>query len=252
MNQPRTYRMLARRKHLVAFRVAVKETDLMVHAGQPLAHATRELILRQRGYIEAYIAQHPEFATTLRPLIVDGPAPKIVRDMCLAGQQAGVGPMAAVAGAVAEHVGRGLLAHTDETIVENGGDVFLKLDGPFTVGIFAGQSPLSLKVGIRLDPCGRCMAVCTSSGTVGHSLSLGSADAVSVVSRSCALADAAATAVGNLLKTSDGMSGAIEMGKQIPGVRGLVAIMGDQIGMWGDLQVVPLSEKRVEFLKGKE
>jgi len=244
MDQPRIYRSLARRKNMVSFRVAVKETDLFVHASKPLETVTRELILQQRGYIESYIEQHPDFLTTLHPFSVDGPSPKIVRDMAVAGRKAGVGPMAAVAGAIAEHVGSALLAHTDETIVENGGDVFLKLNGPFTVGIFAGESPLSLRVGLHIEGRGRPMAVCTSSGTIGHSLSLGKADAVCVVSGSCALADAAATAVGNRLKAASDIPAAIEFGKKIPDVDGLVVIMGDRIGMWGDLEVVPLREKR--------
>ena len=117
-------------------------------------------------------------------------------DMVKAGKNAGVGPMAAVAGAIAEHVGLGLLKSTNHVIVENGGDIFIKTDAPLTVGIFAGKSSLSLRIGIRLSGGPKPMAVCTSSGTVGHSLSLGRADAVCVAADSCAIADAAATAIG--------------------------------------------------------
>ena len=100
--------------------------------------------------------------------------------------------MAAVAGAIAEHVGGDLLSYTEEVIIENGGDVFIKTHGPVTVGVFAGNSPLSLRIGLRLNSMEAPLSVCTSSGTVGHSLSFGKADAVSVIARSCALADAAA------------------------------------------------------------
>ena len=217
---------------------------MFVHASRPLEALTKESILQHRGYIEAYIRQHPAFQTTLRPWQAEGPSPKIVRNMITAGMIAGVGPMAAVAGAVAERVGLALLDHSDEIIVENGGDVFLKLDNPFTVGIFAGESPLSMRVGLRIASGGRPMAVCTSSGTVGHSLSLGKADAVCVVSDSCPLADAAATAVGNVVRSGEDISGGIEFGKKMKGVTGLVVIMGEKIGMWGDLAVVPLREKR--------
>ena len=244
MTATRSYRRLAHRKGLVSFRVAVKETDLFVHARSPLEGVTRELILEQRGYLEGFIDRHPRFAATLRPWRWDGPMPAIVRDMVSAGRRAGVGPMAAVAGAIAEHVGAGLLAHTDEVIVENGGDVYLKLNGPFTTGIFAGRSPLSMRVGIRLDPAGGPLAVCTSSGTIGHSLSLGKADAVCVISTVCAAADAAATAVGNHVASAADIPEAISFGKRIQGVTGLVVIVGDRIGIWGDLSVVPLGEKR--------
>ena len=113
--------------------------------------------------------------------------------MIRAGTVAGVGPMAAIAGAIAENVGRGLLEFADQVIVENGGDVFIKTRRPVTVGIYAGSSPLSMQIGMRLDSKKAPLAVCTSSGTLGHSLSLGRADAVCAVADSCALADAAAT-----------------------------------------------------------
>jgi len=93
--------------------------------------------------------------------------------MASAGEKAGVGPMAAVAGAIAEHVGIDLLGHTHEVVVENGGDVFFKTNGPVTIGIFAGNSPVSLGMGLRVYPGKKPLSVCTSSGTVGHSLSFG-------------------------------------------------------------------------------
>ncbi len=240
----RSYRRLFHRENLVSFRVTVKETDLYIHAQKRLEKIVREAILRQRGYLEGWILQDPEFMTTLSPRIVHGPCPGIIRDMADAGEKAEVGPMAAVAGAIAERVGLELLDHTDEAIVENGGDLFLKLKGTFTSGIFAGESPLSLKVGVEIDSKGKPMAVCTSSGTIGHSLSLGKADAVCVVSESCPLADAAATAVGNRIQHENDVQRGIDFGKRIPGLSGIVVIMGDRIGMWGDLSIVPLKEKR--------
>ncbi|MFH2218878.1 MAG: UPF0280 family protein [Pseudomonadota bacterium] len=244
MHQNRSYRYLFHGDRLASFRVAVKETDLFVYAVKPLEDITRELILLYRGYIEAYIQMHPEFLISLKPLRISGPAPIIVKDMASAGEAAGVGPMAAVAGAIAEHVGRGLLSHTDEVIVENGGDVFMRTDGAVTVGIFAGASPLSLRIGLRLNCGKRPFAVCTSSGTVGHSLSFGKADAVSVVSESCALADAAATAIGNFVGSKTDIGKAIDFGKCIKGVTGLVIIVEEEIGLWGELEIVPLNGEK--------
>ena len=247
MYQNRSYRNLLHKDNLIAFRVVVNETDLFVHAIKPLEGITRELILKHRGYIEAYIKRYPEFVQTLKPWHVRGPAPVIINDMAAAGEMAGVGPMAAVAGAIAEHVGVDLLSHTDEVVVENGGDIFFKTNAPVTIGIFAGISPLSLRIGLRIDSREKPFSVCTSSGTVGHSLSLGKADAVCVLSDSCSLADAAATSIGNQVKSKAHIQPAIDFGKYIEGVSGLVVIMGDEIGMWGELEVVPLKEKRVEF-----
>ena len=240
MQQRRTYRNLINKAGLVSFRVAVKETDLLVQAVTGLEEPTTELVLRHRGVIESYIQRYPEFLKTLTPWRIRGPAPFIIRDMAAAGEAAGVGPMAAVAGAIAAHVGAGLLSYSKEVIVENGGDVFLKIKSPGTVAIYAGTSPLSSKIGIKVYPDDKPMGVCTSSGTVGHSLSFGKADAVCVASPDCALADAAATAVCNQVKSGKDIKKAIDFGKRICGVNGLVVIIGDQIGMWGDMETVPL------------
>jgi ApbE superfamily uncharacterized protein (UPF0280 family) len=240
MYQDRLYRNLTYEGNLVSFRVVVKETDLFVHAAEALKDTTRELILKYRGYIEAHIKRHPTFFQTMIPWQYEGVLPVIIRKMIDAGDKAGVGPMAAVAGAIAEHVGKDLLSYTEEVIIENGGDVFLKTNGPVTIGIFAGNSPLSLRIGLRLNSMEAPLSVCTSSGTVGHSLSFGKADAVSVIARSCALADAAATSIGNRINGKDHIQPAVDFGKKIEGVMGIVAILEDAIGVWGEVDIVPL------------
>jgi ApbE superfamily uncharacterized protein (UPF0280 family) len=239
--QTRSYRNLVLKDNLVDFRVTVKETDLFILAQKPLEDITRELILENRGYIENYIKRYPEFASTLKPWCVRSPEATIINEMALAGEKAGVGPMAAVAGAIAEYVGKGLLEYSDEVVVENGGDVFLKLDNPVNIGIYAGESPLSLRMGICVESKNKPLSICTSSGTVGHSLSHGKADAVCVVSDSCTLADAAATSIGNRVTSKTHIQAAINFGKHIGGVRGIVVIIGDDVGIWGDLKVVPLN-----------
>ncbi len=244
MYQERTYRNLVHSENLRTFNVVVKETDLQVHAARKMAAETRELVLEHRGYLEAYIKAHPDFMTTLNPWQLEGPAPNIISDMIKAGTNAGVGPMAAVAGAMAESVGLGLLNHTDQIIVENGGDIFIKTDRPVTAGIFAGRSPLSMRIGIRVRPERMPAAVCTSSGTVGHSLSFGRADAVCVVAASCAIADAAATSIGNRVRSPADINHAVCTGCKINHIRGIVVIVGDKMGMWGDLEVVALGRKK--------
>ena len=240
MYKNRTYRNLIRKNKLASFNVTVQETDLFVSTAKPLVDLTKELILRYRGYIEDYIQTYPEFAKSLSPWHSNGPAPNIIQDMATAGKNAGVGPMAAVAGAIAENVGNDLLSHTDEVIIENGGDVFLKTNKPVTIGIFAGASPLNLRIGLRINSSTGPVSVCTSSGMVGHSLSFGKADAVCVVSGSGSLADAAATSIGNHVQSKTDIQPAIQFGKKIEGVTGLVVIMDDKSGMWGELEVVPL------------
>ena len=241
MYKNRTYRNLVHRNDLVSFNVTVSETDLFVSAVKPFEDLTKELILRYRAYIEAYIQTYPEFAKTLKPWHIKGPSPTIIKDMAIAGKNAGVGTMAAVAGAIAENVGLNLLSHTDEVIVENGGDVFLKTNDQVTIGIFAGTSPLNLRIGLRIDSRTKPVSVCTSSGTVGHSLSYGTADAVVALSRSAVLADAAATAIGNRVRQPDDVTGAIEFAQSIPGLKGLIIIKDDTIGLWGEIKLCQTS-----------
>jgi len=244
MYQQRTYRNQVYQDTMQSFNISVKETDLCIHAPQRMDALAKELVLQYRAFIEAYIKIHPEFETTLVPWRMQGPAPKIIADMVKAGKRSGVGPMAAIAGAISEYVGRDLLAHTDEVIVENGGDVFIKCNQPVSVGVYAGKSPLSLHIGFGVDSSHKPIAVCTSSGTVGHSLSMGQADAVSIVSESCALADAAATAIGNQVRTKADIQAAIEYGQNIEGVQGILIILDDKLGMWGDIDIIPVQGKK--------
>lgn len=239
--QGRTYRSLVSHKKLASFRVVVKETDLLVRTDRPLETETRDLVLRHRIPLERYLEQHPEIVHGLIPLPQDQLAPPIVRTMIWAGQKAGVGPMAAVAGAIAEYVGRDLLAHTKDVIIENGGDIFIRTGFPLIAAVFAGKSPLSSKLGVRIDSPGRPVAVCTSSGTLGHSLSLGRADAAVVISESAALADAAATAIGNEVSGKHDIEPAIAFGRKIEGVLGIVVIVDKEIGFGGNVELVQIS-----------
>jgi hypothetical protein len=240
MYEERTYRNLVKTDDLLKFEVMVKETDLLVRAKKDLSRETREAVLTYRHQIEAYIAAHPEFARSLVPLDEDPYAPRIVQEMIQSSRCANVGPMAAVAGAVAEFVSKGLLELSEEVIVENGGDIYMATCKTRTIGIYAGDSPLSLKVGILVQAEDSPLGICTSSGTVGPSLSFGTADAICILSKSAALADAAATAVGNKVKTKRNIEAGLETGKNIEGVLGTLIIIGDRMGVWGNIQLVQL------------
>ncbi len=243
MNTQRTYRSLTQSKNLVSYNVTIKETDLCIHTEKNLKNVARDLVLHYRGQIESYIDIHPDFLTTLTPWRIKGPAPEIVRRMVNAGEKTNTGPMSSVAGAIAEMVGTDLLGYTKTAIVENGGDIFIKSEQPVTVGIYAGKSPVSMRMGLRITPSENPTAVCTSSGTVGHSLSFGMADAVCVVSHSCFLADASATAIGNMVQTKKDFQKAVDYGKTIQNVRGIVIIQAEDIILWGDIELVHLNGK---------
>ncbi len=236
----RFYRRNVRSTGLVTFQVAVKETDLLVSAEERLQKETRDLVFASRHQIESYIGTHPVFLTTLEPYPEDPFAPPLVKEMIECTNHLGVGPMASVAGAIAQFVGMGLLQWTREVIVENGGDIFLKTQRPITVSIFAGESPLSGKVGLAIASSQLPLGICTSSATVGHSYSMGVADAVCVLAPSATLADGAATALCNKIQGKKDLNRMGQWAKEMKGVRGALAILGDRLATWGDLELVKL------------
>ena len=234
----RTYRNRISKRGLVSFEVKIKETDLYISADSDCRDTAMESVHRHRKFIEEYIRQNPPFINSITPLETDEFAPAIIREMTEASRRCGVGPMASVAGAIARNVGLDLMKCSDNVIIENGGDIFLKLmSKDAIVGIFAGDSPLSYKVSIRLKCEGVPVGVCTSSGTVGHSLSFGRADAVCVTSESVTLADAAATAICNRVKREGDIKGALDFGLRIKGVMGALIIIGDKLGISGDIEL---------------
>ncbi len=225
---------------LTSFQVKIHETDLMILAQRELRQVVTEIVLHERRQLEHYIASHPGFLESLSPWPEDPLAPRIVKEMIQAGARVNVGPMAAVAGAIAGAVGQALLDHSPEVIVENGGDIYLKISQPATVALYAGHSPLSMKIGILIAAAMTPLGVCTSSGTVGHSLSLGRADAACVLAADTALADAAATALGNRVKVPADIPAALEWLSDTPDILGGVVIAGDKLGAWGELELRPL------------
>ena len=241
MYEPKTYRHQIKDTDLTSFTVTVKETDLYVRACRNLSRKTFKAISKYRDAIERYIEKHPSFLTSLEPLSVKDNAPRIVKEMSLAAESVSLGPMAAVAGAIAEFVGKELLDFSPEVIIENGGDIFLKTTQKRLVGIYAGESPLTHKVALEINPEDTPLGICTSSGTVGHSLSFGKADAVIVLSSRTALADASATAIGNMIKTAADIDSGIEFAQGVVGLKGIVIIKDDKMGMWGDLKITPVN-----------
>jgi ApbE superfamily uncharacterized protein (UPF0280 family) len=239
-HEERTYRERITTEDLVSFNVKVKETDLWISSDTDLTEDARDLVFGARYQIESYIKSHPEFLTNLQPSAEDPYTSPIVGEMIRTTRDLGIGPMASVAGAVAQYVGEGLLELTDQVIVENGGDIFLKINRPATVSIFAGESPISGKLGlvipVRLMPLG----ICSSSGTVGHSLSMGSSDVICVMSPSPILADAAATVLGNRINSKKDIDNIPNWAGSIDGILGGVAIMDDKMSAWGDINLVEL------------
>jgi len=232
---PREYRVHCENKCFVQFEVVQEQSDLFIIAKTDLYNKAAEVLRQLRQEIKSYIALDERFLTSLSPVKVLKCAPEIIKDMAFAGERMNVGPMAAVAGAISEYVARSLSQFSEQVIVENGGDNFIIDREPFTVGIYAGDSPLSMKIGIEIEPQSDGIAVCTSSGTVGHSLSFGRADAVTVIAKSGSLADAGATAICNMVKTEDDIKKALDYAHNIKKILGLIIIVNDKIGAIGSI-----------------
>ena len=210
-----------------------RETFATILADDP-GHvaAAKEGILAARQAIEAYIARDPFFAATYEPCEAATDDPVIQR-MARAAMKAGVGPMAAVAGTIAW---AGLEAMQDAGaafgVIDNGGDIALIADRPVREGVHAGRAALSNRIAFVVPPQEGILGICTSSATVGPSVSFGIADAVTVFSRDVSLADAWATSVCNRIRP-DNRSVLDEVDSRE--VRGIFAVMGDAVVRWGEL-----------------
>src|SRR5690554_2775879 len=237
----RTYRR--RRPEYHCCRIVVGETDLWLESSQDCREKAEKLVRDLRRPLRSYINRHPAFLTTLKPWPVDPGAPELVKKMIAASRKAGVGPMAAVAGALAGMLGESLLAvGVNELFIENGGDLFFTRQKPRIIAVYAGRSPFSWKVGLKVTT-GEPLSICTSAGTVGPSLSMGKADAAVIVSPDAALADAVATAAGNKIHKSSALAKTAEYIASVPGISGVLLICGTKLAAWGEIELVNLTEK---------
>ncbi|MBU0711858.1 UPF0280 family protein [bacterium] len=237
MYEERIYRNSVKSNDLTGFQVMVMETDLYISAERDLSTEALVSVHKYRMQIQQYISENPEFQTTLKPYKVNNKAPQIIKEMASASSSAGVGPFASVAGALAEYVANDLLIYSDQIIIENGGDIYIKSNKNRLIGIYAGPSTLSNKLAIEINADETPLGVCTSSGTFGHSFSFGRADAVVIISKSTLIADAVATAVCNLIQNQSDIKKGIEFVKIIKAVYGVIIIKDAKIGIWGNIQI---------------
>jgi ApbE superfamily uncharacterized protein (UPF0280 family) len=238
--QRRSYRDWIKAKDLHLTRITVKETDLQILTDKPIdKDFCKKRISLYRSQIEGYISKDKRFLTALKPIEVELNARPVVKKMAEAAKKANVGPMAAVAGAIAGFLGRDLLKKRyKEVIIENGGDIFLASRKIRAVGIYTGKSRLWQKLYLKINPQDTPIGICASSGTIGHSLSFGCADSVIILSKDASLADAVATACANLVKSREDLEKAAGFAKSIKGVSGLIIIIKNAIVSWGKVEFV--------------
>jgi hypothetical protein len=195
-----------------------------------------EEIVRQRRILEDYIEHHPAFSHSFEPIeLLDG-APEAAERMARAAHLAGVGPMAAVAGAMAQLAGEAAVkSGAAEVIVDNGGDIYLRAAEPALIALKTGTAKLSGRLAFSLEPEDTPVSICSSSGQMGHSRSLGSCDLATVVAKDAALADAAATKAANLVKKEEDVNAALERIAAIEGIDGVLIVKNDRVGLAGKL-----------------
>lgn len=223
MSQERTYRSFTYRE--AVFRICCEKFD-----------AVTAEIVRQRRILEDYIAHHPEFHKSLEPLELLAGAPEVAQCMVRAARFVGVGPMAAVAGAMAQFAGQAALdAGAGEAIVDNGGDIYIHAVEPVIIGLKTGTADLADRLAFSLQADDTPISICSSSGQMGHSMSLGECDLATVVAKDAALADAAATQAANLVRDVDDIDSALENISGIEGVDGVMVVKGARVGMAGKL-----------------
>lgn len=234
---------------LVRERFRLKQTIVTITAQeQDHLRAAKEEIAFQRALLEDFIRDDPFFMLTLEPYDrAIEKAPQIARDMARAGSAVGIGPMSAVAGTIARFALEAMIgAGATHAIVDNGGDVALVTDRKVLMGIYAGSSPLK-NLAFEIPPRARPIGICTSSGTVGPSISFGSADAAIVVSEDVSLADAAATALGNAVVEASPLEDSFKAVDK-PGIEGALVIRGEEMALWGDLPPLKRANLRPDLI----
>ncbi len=221
-----------------AFQVVVEETDLHVTASRDLSHEIQQYVSALRGQLKAYIMLHPEFRDSYVPVPVAPGAASIVRRMAGAATLADVGPMAAVAGTISQMVCEEFAPICSELIVENGGDVYMRSSRDRVAGLLPDpHSESTVGIVIRADEFP--VSLCSSSSTIGHSLSLGTGELVAVRSRDGSLADACATAFCNMLTSPEELDKVTERAAELQaqGVDGVFAQCGGRVAIWGKMEL---------------
>ncbi len=225
--------------NIFSYEVLYKETHLFIKSPKDYSSKLLRILTHIRKPLENYIKKYPEFLYSLKPYEPSKDAPKIVKMMCEVSKEVGIGPMSAVAGAIAEILGEELLKiirkekQQEFLIIENGGDIFAYFDKPITVGLYSGKnSPFSGKVSVKISYINKPVGICTSSGSIGHSLSFGRADSVTIISESCSFADSCATFICNMVKTEADIEKAVNLAKEFKKVMFVCITMNKKIAFW--------------------
>lgn len=235
----------------------IKETFVWITTDEKgYIEIAKEEIIQRRRELEKFVRWHPYFLVTLESYRIDEnevgsdrkkeEIPEIVRRMIKSSGKFGIGPMSAVAGTLAEFAVEAMRdAGATYAMVDNGGDVALITDRDVLVGIYAGESPFSNKIALRIKASTSLIGICTSSGTIGHSISFGSADSATVISNSASLSDAAATTLGNAVTDTHSIPDAFRSISHVKGIEGALVIFKDILATWGKIPKIVRTKEAI-------
>lgn len=225
---------------LIEFRINIDDTYAFIKTdSNKAANMALKTIRNNRIELEKYILKHPDFFKSLKPIKISKKSPEIIKRMASAAKSTGVGPMAAVAGAISDLAVDSMIKEGARVaVVENGGEIFANSNRELNIAIISGSSSISGKFGLRVVPDDMPLGICTSSTTLSHALTFGEADAVTIIAENAALGDAASTSICNEVKgnnVKDSIKRALELTKKIKGVMGGIIIQGQYIGTIGKI-----------------
>jgi uncharacterized protein len=230
-----------------SFSITCKDSDLWIGVDfekfrPEIIEFARNKLIGLRFTLERYIQQNPLFGSSLIPIETTNGDPEIAVEMSRVAKIAGTGPMAAVAGAFSEYIGKAIQKEfsVNEIVVENGGDIYLKLKHDLIISVYAGDSPVTGKIGLEIPAGSTPLGICTSAGTVGPSFSFGKADAVMIASKNTALADAFATTYGNMIKTANDIPIALELATKNQKILSAIMICEGKVGICGQFKIKPI------------
>jgi ApbE superfamily uncharacterized protein (UPF0280 family) len=220
------------------WKITYQYSDLLLSSDKNIAGLIEKPLKDIYRYLNKCFKEDPVFLRSLSPVRINPGYPEIIKKMCLLSAEFNVGPMAAVAGTVNEFLAERINKYCGNLIIENGGDLYLRSKNDRILGIYVKNKYFKDSISIRIKAANMPCGVCASSGTFGHSLSLGKCDLAVVMSKSAITADAAATAVANSISCKDDILASIEHFRNCRGIDGLLLIKEDQIGLWGNIELV--------------
>lgn len=221
-------------KHFV-----IKESDVTVISESELfIKIAKETLLRERLIIEETIRKYPEFQKSFDPYFTKDP-PEVIKRMEDAAEICDVGPMAAVAGVLADLMSENMKKNAAKiAVVENGGEIMVNSLEDINIALYSMTTALKAQIGFVFKGEDEKIGIGTSSGTFGHGISLGKADTVTVFAIDAGIGDAAATRVANEVNGEDiekSIGKALEVADSLEYVTGTFITRGNLVGKSGNI-----------------